>query len=232
MTMVKVPKLEGLQDHHLGPFTLQVQCRPKRKVGHFDLDLFFTNKKGKGSRDPIITGIYSKGNPAHNIHGWLDIHYLDRLTFEDGASVVLSEQDDLAEDLFQVLGSVITPGGLIIVSYITDIAWGFESPLHEITRRCLGVSSLNIPPAATTLGRLLVAAGCCNIKGGAYDVQGSSRLAGEKLPNREYEARFTQKLIEQLKEYLAREPNSEFMRLEEICRANATNILDHITKIS
>jgi hypothetical protein len=88
------------------------------------------------------------------------------------------------------------------------------------------VHSLNIPPAATPIGRLLVAAGCYNIKGEAYDVQGSSRLAGEKALDEEYEKRFTERLIKQLEEYLKREPNPEYQHIEDICRTNARDILD------
>lgn len=110
-------------------------------------------------------------------------------------------------------------------SYITDVAWGIESPLHEVTRRCQHVHSLKIPPAATPLGRLLVAAGCYNIKAGAYDVQGSSRLAGEKALDEEYEKRFTQRLIEQLEKYLQKDPRPEYQNIEDICRTNAEKLL-------
>ena len=110
-------------------------------------------------------------------------------------------------------------------SYITDVAWGVESPLHEVTRRCIALNSLEIPPAATPLGRLLIAAGCCNIKAEAYAVQGSSRLAGEKALDGEYEKRFKQRLIEQLEEYVRRETNHEYKDIEDICRTNAGVIL-------
>ena len=130
-----------------------------------------------------------------------------------------------------MLGSVIPPGGMIICSYITDLAWNIESPIHEVTRSCLGLNSLKIPPAATPLGQLLVAAGCCNIKAGAYDVQGSSRLAGEKALNQEYEKRFRQRLIEQLEDYVGNDPNPEYQHIEDLCRINAGGILERmITK--
>jgi hypothetical protein len=223
--MQNAPQLASLQDRSLGPFTLQVQYQPMRRVGHFDLDLFLKDKEGRASRDPLITGIYSKGNPSSRIFSWLDIHYLDWFAFDNGDARVLSEMEDLSEEFFEILGSVIPHGGMIICSYITDVAWRIESPIHEITRRCLQVQSLEIPPAATPLGKLLVAAGCCNIKAGAYDVQGSSRLAGEKALDREYKMRFTQRLIKQLEEYLRREPNPEYQHVEDICRSNAEKIL-------
>jgi hypothetical protein len=118
---------------------------------------------------------------------------------------------------------------MIVCSYITDVAWRIESSIHEQPRRCLQVHSLGIPLAATPIGRLLVAAGCCNIKAGAYDVQGSSRLAGEKALNKEYEKRFTQRLIGQLEEYLRKEPNPEYRHIEATCRTNAAEILDQMS---
>lgn len=224
--MQNTPQLASLQDSSLGPFTLQVQYQPRHRVGHFDVELFLLNKEGKRSRDPLVTGIYSKGNPSNKIFSWLDIHYLDCFTFDNGDADFLSEIEGLAEGLFGMLGYCIPPGGMIMCSYITDMVWRIESPIHEQTRRCLQVHSLNIPPAATPIGRLLVAAGCCNIKAGAYDVQGSSRLAGEKALDQEYEKSFSQRLITQLEEYLEKATNPEYKDIEAICRANAGVILD------
>jgi hypothetical protein len=93
------------------------------------------------------------------------------------------------------------------------------------------VHSLEIPPAATPIGWLLVAAGCCNIKADAYDVQGSSRLAGEKALDGEYEKRFRQRFIRLLEEYLKRKPNHDYQRIEDICRTNAGEILDQMNRI-
>ena len=223
--MQHVPQIASLQDLPLGPFTLQVQFVSRRRVGHFDVDIFLKDNEGKISCEPIVTGIYSKGNPSNKIFGWLDIHYIDLFAFDNGDVGVLSEQEGLAEGLFGMLGNCIPPGGMIMCSYITDMAWGVASPLHEVTRRCLGLNSLGIPPAATPIGRLLVAAGCSNIKGEVYDVQGSSRLAGEKALDGEYEKRFKQGLIKQLEGYLGREPNPEYKDLEDTCRSNAGEIL-------
>lgn len=223
--MQNAPQLASLQDRSLGPFTLQIQYQPRRRVGHFDFDLFLKDTEERVSRDSLVTGIYSKGNPSNKIFSWLDIHFLDQFAFDNGDAGVLSDTEGLAEGLFGMIGRCIPPGGMIMCSYITDVAWGIESSIHEQTRRCLQVHFLNIPPAATPIGRLLFAAGCCNIKAGAYDVQGSSRLAGEKALNREYAKHFRQRLIEQLEEYLGREPHPEYQYIENTCRRNAEEIL-------
>jgi len=226
--MQEAPQLTGLQNCSLGPFTLQIQYQPRRRIGHFDLDIFLKDDKGQLSCDPLVTGIYSKGNPSSKIFSWLDIHFLDLFAFDSGDAGVLSERDDLATGLFLILGNCIPPGGMIICSYITDVAWRIESSIHEVTRRSMVLSSLHIPSPATPIGRLLIAAGCRNIKAGAYDVQGSSRLAGEKALDRACEARFTQRLIEQLEEYLGREPNPEYQHIEALCRTNAVEIRDQM----
>ncbi len=226
--MQEAPQLTGLQNCSLGPFTLQIQYQPRRRIGHFDLDIFLKDDKGQRSCDPLVTGIYSKGNPSSKIFSWLDIYFLDLFAFDSGDAGVLNKQDDLAAGLFGMLGNCIPPGGMIICSYVTDVAWGVESSLHEVTRRCMLLNSLGIPPAATPLGRLLNATGSRNIKAGAYDVQGSSRLAGEKALDGESEKRFTQRLIEQLEEYLGSEPNPEYKEIEDACRTNAGEILDRM----
>jgi hypothetical protein len=223
--MQEASQLANLQDRPLGPLSLHVQYRPRRRIGHFDFDLFLKDKKGRTSCEPLVTGIYSKGNPSSRIFSWLDIHFLDLFAFDNGDAGVLSKMEGLAEGLFEMLGHCIPPGGMIICSYITDWAWGIESPLHEVTRRCMALNSLGIPPAATPLGRLLFAAGSRNIKAEAYAVQGSSRLAGEKALDEEYKKSFTQGLIKQLEEYLGRDPNPEYKDLEDTCRSNAGEIL-------
>ena len=177
----------------------------------------------------MVAGIYSKGNPSHQIFPWFDIYYIDEVEFKDEKPKRLSQMELLDEELFRLIGNFVLPGGLIIISFITDISYGLKSKIYEVTHRSLSLSTLEIPPAATPLGRLLFASGCRNIKSQAYDVQGSSRLAGEKAPNPEYESRFTQDLKGQLEKYLARKPHPGFQELEKTCRAHSKHILDQMT---
>ena len=220
--------LESLRTMRLGPFQLEIRYRPKSRIGHFDFDIRLTDRKGDTTHLPIVTGTYSKGNPSQSIKGWFDIHFLDRLDFDPTSPMRLSEMGGLDEDLFHMLGSTARPGGMIIVSYLSDMVWGFESELHALTRQCLRLNSLRIPPSCTPLGWLLFKSGCRNIKREAYDVQGSSRLAGEMSLNAEYEAKFTQQLSQRLRDYLATKPHGEFVHLEEVCRTNAGRILQEI----
>jgi len=220
--------LKRLQAKKIGPYTTRLQFRPKLRVGHFDVSLFLKDDGGRISDSPLIEGIYSKGNPSQFIQGWFDIHYSDRADFGDGSRVVLSRPGGCAEAVWEMMGSAVEPGGIIFVSFITDMVWEMESELHRATRDCLSISSLEIPPAATPLGRLLFIGGCRNVRSRAFDVQGSSRIAGEKASHPDIDRQFTQKLKTQLQEFLGRTDRkkpSEFDELFKICRSNAEDIL-------
>jgi hypothetical protein len=221
--------LKLLHSRKIQAYTTQLQFRPKRRVGHFDISLFLKNDDGKISDRPLIKGIYSKGNRSQNIQGWFDIHYSDRADFDSENPVILSRFGRCAEDVFEMIGGAIEPGGMIFVSLITDIVWEMESELHKVTRDCLSIRSLGIPPAATPLGRLLFIGGCRNIKSQAFDVQGSSRLAGEKAFNPDIERQFAQKIRIQLQEFLARRDKRESAEFDKICkigRLNAEDVLN------
>jgi len=224
--------LKPLHSKKIGPYTTQLRFQPRRRVGHFDVSLFLKDGDGKISDRPLIEGIYSKGNPSQHIQGWFDIHYADQADFGDGSSVFLSRSGRWAEDIFAMIGEIIEPGGMIFVSLITDMVWETESELHRMTRECLEARSLEIPPAATPLGRLLFTGGCRNVKSQAFDVQGSSRIAGEKAPNPDIKRQFTQKLQTQLQEFLGRRAHresAEFDKINKICRSNAEDILNRLS---
>jgi hypothetical protein len=220
--------LKTLQSKNIGSFQTELQFLPKQRKGHFDFSLFLKDTKGELSRPPVIKGICSKGNRRQHIQNWFDFHYYDRADFGGGNPVILSQTDKLAEELFRLVGTAVEPGGMLFVSYITDKIWNMKSDLHRITRDCFSMFSLNIPPAATPLGRLLFCAGCLSIKSQAFDVQGSSRIAGEKALDKENEKRFSLKLSDQLEAYLKREPHPERMELEGVCRLQAALVLREI----
>jgi hypothetical protein len=224
--------LQHLQSKKIGPYITQLQFRPRRWVGHFDVSLILKDDDGKTSNQPLIEGVYSKGNRSQNTQGWFDIHYSDRADFGDGNPFILSRFGRCAEDVFEMIGGAIEPGGMVFVSLITDMVWEMESDLHRVTRDCLSIRSLGIPPAATPLGRLLFIGGCRNVKSQAFDVQGSSRLAGEKAPNPDIDRQFTQKLRTQLQEFLGRRDqrqSTEFDKIYKICCLNAEDILNRFS---
>lgn len=221
--------LRELHSKKIGPFMTQARIQPKRKKGHFNITLFLKNHDDKLSGRPLIKGVYSKGNVSQNIQGWLDIHYSGQAYFDDQNTVILSQIDHCAEDAFRMLGKVIKPGGMMFVSVITDIVWEIESELHRVTRDCLSIRSLEIPPAATPLGRLIFISGCQNVKSQAFDVQGSSRIAGEKAFNFGIEKEFLRKIQTQLQEFLNRKSKKRETETHKICCLNAQDVLNRIS---
>jgi hypothetical protein len=220
--------LTAIETQKIGPYTIQLRSQPKRRAGHIDFELFLRTRSGQVSHEPLIKGIYSRGNISWGNQGWIDIHYSDLADFGEKAPDILSDSGNCAEQAFRMMGKALPPGAMIFVSLITDIVWEVEIELHRITRESLSIRSLGIPPAATPIGRLLFMSGCRNIKSQAFDVQGSSRLAGEKALDSEIENRFSQLLRSQLLEYLMRPEKTEFLSLEKICRTNTEYILQQL----
>ncbi|MBN1223036.1 MAG: hypothetical protein JXB23_07285, partial [Candidatus Aminicenantes bacterium] len=221
--------LHCLADQKIGNYTTEVRFFPKQRVGHFDFSLFLKNTKNLSSEYPLIKGIFSKGNASQNIQAWFDIHYSDVAVFTGEEPVTLSRCSSLAEQTFQTIGKALPPGGMMFVSVITDIAWDIASMLHRVTRQCLSMRTLSIPPVATPLGRLLFISGCRSIKSQAFDVQGSSRLAGEKAPNPEVERQFSQKIQTQIHNYFLQKDQKKFTGLHRAARSNAKDVLKRLS---
>jgi hypothetical protein len=218
-----VGELEGTE---IGDFRVSVTCQPRRRVGHFDIDVVLRRAEEHGAGIHVVTGIYSVGHRGRSIGPWLDIHFLDILhSGEDLATWSLQEERE-ARELFSLLGAGVGPGGMIMVAYTTDLVWDLTSPVYRLTRRGCRLRTPAIPPAATPLGALLAVGGCLNVKSDGYNVHGSSRLAGERAPSERYEHLFRQRLRTQLEEYLGTVPVPELGELEDICRENAIVLLD------
>lgn len=216
--------------HHrqIGPFRLSAEIKAKRRFGHYDIVLFLEADPKRKHSTPVLWGLFSFGRRDHGVLPWLDMHFREQTPFIPDDPFDLSLEAGVIDGLFRVIGELVKDGGMIFVSYITDITWDFFSPLHELTRKVLNVREPEIPPAVTPIGRLLFISGCRNIKGNIYDVQGSSRLAAEKSGNPAVEKLFVEKLRESLKCYLARSACSHFACAEKICRRNAEEILERL----
>lgn len=118
--------------------------RTRGGAGHFRL-LLESREFGR-TISPFVTGYsdLSNGNRPH----WVEVTgSLDRLSLIDGRNIDL--QEGITLEVIKVLGSVIAPGGSLIIEY--------ESPIHSITELAL---SAGVPPVATPLGGMLFAAGC------------------------------------------------------------------------
>lgn len=129
----------------IGDVRLIVLLGPKNNVGARYFQLFAADTHGRLSNDRLALGMFNSGlYPAFN---WVELtQYEPVLAFDRQQTDIRSGGDDLA--LFQVLASLVPPGGHLMVEY--------DSPFHEATARML---TLGYPPATTPLGYRLFQAG-------------------------------------------------------------------------
>jgi hypothetical protein len=211
-------KLDGLK---LKDFSVYLgEVKQLRFSGWKGFKLYLRNAAGKLSTLPAVKGIYSVGG-KEGVKPWMDIEYREELQFQETEekvfTIILSqnEQDRL---LFKHIGALIPPGGHLMVSYEGD------QKIHLETIKSL---SINIPPAATPLGHLILLAGFQYVKDwylaeGGFE--GPRKLWGEKAPDKTWTKNFYGKTAQQMRGYLQRNPTS-FHDLEESARSRAREVL-------
>ncbi len=142
--------LARLQGRRLDGLTLAVLLGPSGAVGSLYFQLFALDEEGRPAAAPLALGLYNRGRfPAQN---WVElVRYLPRLRFDGGESS-LAERGREGR-LFRLLGSLVHPGGSLMVEY--------DSPEHALTARVL---SLGYPPPCAPLGYALLGAGCLSFR--------------------------------------------------------------------
>jgi len=154
----------------------------------------------------IVSGLYYIGSKW--IRPWIEIDYMP---------ITGSEMDSVGEALFQLLSELIPPGGHLSVSYVD----------HRITARAL---LAGVPPAATPLGFLLWRSGCRWFKDWYFAEgwkEGGIKLQGEKPLNEARRRRNTQKIVEELTEFLSKTGYLE-PAIEKVCKDLAARILEEV----
>ncbi|HXG41339.1 MAG TPA: DUF1122 family protein [Dehalococcoidia bacterium] len=138
--------LARLQGRSLDGLRLAVLLGPTGAVGARYFQLFALDVRGQPSAAPLALGLHNAGRfPAYN---WVElVRYLPRLRF-DGREESLRDGGREVR-LFRLLGSLVPPGGSLMVEY--------DSPEHSLTARVL---SLGYPPPCSPLGYALLVAGC------------------------------------------------------------------------
>jgi len=156
----------------------------------------------------IVSGLYYIGSKW--IRPWMEIDY---------SPVTGAEFDSADEALFQLLSELIPPGGHLSVSYID----------HRMTARAL---LAGVPPAATPLGFLLWRSGCRWFKDWYFAEgwkEGGIKLQGEKPLNETRKKENTQKIVEELTEFLNK-PGYLEPEIEKVCKGLAVKILKKVEK--
>jgi hypothetical protein len=144
--------LAGLDSRRLDGMRLRVFLGPTSRFGARYFRIFLESDAGTTSVQPAVTGLHHSGPyPAYN---WIEVAELNQRPELPGAQDAPGRTLDLGEGpalgrLFALLAELIPPGGHMMVEY--------DSPQHALTVRSL---ARGVPPVATPLGALLLAAGC------------------------------------------------------------------------
>ena len=218
-----IPKpLEALVGRPVGPYTLHVtRCEPQaRRSGWRRVAFCLTDSDGRQADRPVVEGFYSIA--GQQVGSWLDCDVYPIQAF-DGSRVDITEEG-VAIELFRVLGEAITSH--CMVSYEV---WEQTSPLHTITERSY---RLGIPPEATPVGELLIAAGCVAGFKDWYIAEGGNegprKLQAEKPPNEAAHSTALATLARSLSGYLASQPVAGAEAVELDCRARAARLLESL----
>lgn len=183
--------MKSLEGKKLGVYTLEIRYKVMHIHGHFDLSVHLKNKNGTKSRGPCIRGLYSKGRNDASYH-FFDAQFFPLVHFENSTVNLIDE--NLADGLFELIGTIIRPGGQLYLSYLND-----ELFIRETNKAFRS----GIPPVATILGQLLVISGCIHIKS-FYGAEGRFRIKGEKPKDTETAVKWANEMLDEITTYLIR----------------------------
>lgn len=183
------------------------------------------DEDGHRFHSPVFTGIYSSGRASLGIRGWIDGDYYEKVS-SDKATLNLSEFG-LDVRLFKEIGSLIPPGGSLMVAY--GMFWG-ESEVHKNTSQAL---NLGIPPIVTQIGYLLFHAGCWAGFKDWYIAEGGNegpkKLQGFKALDRNDVKKRAEETIKLLEQFVIKKP-SNHSDLEEPAKERAREIIGFLSK--
>jgi hypothetical protein len=186
--------MKSLEGKKLGMYTLEIRYNPMRIHGHFDLSVHLINNKGTKSREPCIRGLYSKGRNDASYH-FFDAQFFPMVHFKNSTVNLIDE--NLADGLFDLIGTIIRPGGQLYLSYLNDKL--FIREMNKAFRN-------GIPPIATTLGRFLVISGCIHVKS-FYGAEGRFRIEGEKPKDTKTAVKWANEMLDEITTYLIKKGN-------------------------
>ena len=187
--------LEHLQGRQVGKCIIHLgEVKQLRMSGWRGFTLFLKDSSGEILRFPVIKGIFSRGG-KDGVKPWMDIGYWSGESTgardkKKGACSVTPGHE--GQDIFQVLGSVIPPGGHVMVSYEEG------EEIHTNTMKSLAIG---VPPVLTPLGYLIFKAGFQHIKDwylaeGGFE--GPRKLWGEKAYDEGWERVFFEKTAREI----------------------------------
>jgi hypothetical protein len=179
-----------------GGYRLKVAIPQRKLKGKRIFELYLMDQCGSRSKTPVFRGIHSQG--LDSTSNWIDGDYYERVEI-DGKSLHLPSLG-LDKDLFKTLGSLIPPGGSLMVSY--ELFHG-EGELHIETAKGL---ELGHPTVCTPLGYLLFIAGCTVDFRNWYFSEGSfegpRKIQSFKSIDDEQQHLKNRELVEELRDFI------------------------------
>lgn len=208
--------IKSLHGERLEVYKLSIDSEVKRVYGHFDVCVYLKNEKDEKSLEPCIKGLYSVGRQDSTYH-FFDAQFFPYIRFSTKEVNLIEE--NLADDLFKLLGAIIRPGGQFYLSYLNEEM--FTSQMEKAFK-------LGIPPIATVLGRLLFMSGCIHVRS-FYGVEGRFRVDGEKPISSKITRKWAHEILDELNKYIASEEKK--ILLDDRCRKNAQQVIEYLNRI-
>ncbi len=162
--------------------------------GHFDISVYLKKNNGEKSIGPCIRGLYANGRNDASYH-FFDAQFFPLIHF--GNSAVNLIEENLSDGLFELIGTIIRPGGQLYLSYRND-----KHFIHEMDKAFRN----GIPPIATILGKFLVRSGCIHVKS-FYGVEGRFRIEGEKPKDSKTAIKWANEMLDEITTYLRKKEN-------------------------
>ena len=217
--------LTALHDKRLDGFKIVLRdVKMLRLSGWRGFKLHLEKAQGLLSFDPVIKGIYSTAG-KYGVKPWMDLDYREELDFAGEGKKekrIILNQKTLGQKLFDILASIIPPGGHLMVSYEG------EQQIHSETRKSL---SLQVPPAITPLGFLIFKAGFQLVKDwylaeGGFE--GPRKLWGEKAPDKKWENSFLERTEQQISQFVEKKSRLASEKLVRAAIQRAKEIIEII----
>jgi len=144
------PLLGSLQGASLDGYRLLALVGSKNNVGSVYFQAYLVDSKGMIGRDAVAFGLRNAGPyPGYN---WIEIVRYEPVVRFAGGTVDIREKEEEAH-FFNLLGSLLPPGGHLMVEY--------DSPNQQDTAHIL---TSGYPAVCSPLGYAILQAGCRNFR--------------------------------------------------------------------
>jgi hypothetical protein len=194
----------AIDGRQVGRYRLKVSgVRPVRpRVGWLYVDVDLGGPQGEVSGTHLATAIVSGG--GRGVRPWIECRIFPQVSFGEGR-VIDTRADGLDARFIGLLGSLIPPGGHLMIDYDSG---GQDLTLAELVAR--------VPPVSCYLGELMFRAGFCGQFKDWYFSEGGHegprKLQANKSPNRAAEQAALREHMQNLRQFVrrplpAREPD-------------------------